>query len=311
MHKVITSTTVFPMSEAIEKYDAMDGWELIVTGDLQTPEDYSLKNGTYISWKEQKENYPDLCDLIGPCNAQRGRLVAFIEAYRRGADIVAFVDDDNIPLDNWGKDISIGKEIEVTKFVTQEVVFDPLVAVKNNQKIWHRGFPLIYLPQRKDYSITREVMIPKVQENLWIGDPDVDSICRQIYRPYWDNVELIDKYISTNTYSPFNTQNTMIDARYLKDFFCLPWVGRADDFWGAYLFEKKYPASVVYGEATVRQDRHNEGDYHNDKKDTQEEILHYEKTHLLLSDLYNNRKRLRGIPKKTWTAIKMYRSYFE
>ena len=313
MKKVIVTTSIHPGTEAIQKFDRMEGWDLIVTGDIQSPSDYELENGTYISWEEQKELYPEICKLIGPMSWPRGRIIGFIEAYKRGADIVASVDDDNIPLDNWGKEIVIGQEIEVTKFITDNYVFDPLVAVKSNlDGIWHRGFPLQQVRNRENnLEIIKTKMVPKVQENLWLGDPDVDSVCRQLYRPYWNKVEMVDKYISTNVYSPFNTQNTMIDACYLKDFMCIPDVGRQDDFWGAYLFEYLHPESVVYGEPTVRQERNYWPTYHNDQKDMQGEYQHFTNTDYLLWDLVNTSGgEPRGIPPEAWLVRDIYRSYF-
>ena len=314
MKKIIVSTTIHPITESIQKFDEIEGWDLIVTGDLATPEDYELKNGTYISWEEQQDLYPEICKKIGPNSWTRGRIIAFIEAYKRGADIVATVDDDNIPLENWGKDVVVGKEIEVTKFITTEPVFDPLIAVKNNKdKIWHRGFPLKFVKDReKNLSFVKEKMIPKVQENLWLGDPDVGSVCRQLYRPYWGKVELFDKYISSNTYSPFNTQNTIIDAKYLKDYMCIPGVGRQDDHWGSYLFQHKHPCSVVYGEATVRQERDYSHTYHTDSRDIKGEYDHYTLTSTLLWDLINlSGNKPRGIPELAWEVMDIYNSYFE
>ena len=39
VNKVIVTTTINPPTEAILKYDAMPGWDLVVMGDLKTPAD--------------------------------------------------------------------------------------------------------------------------------------------------------------------------------------------------------------------------------------------------------------------------------
>lgn len=49
MRKVIVTTTINAPTIAIEKFDAMLDWELVVIGDLKTPKDYKLKRGTYWS----------------------------------------------------------------------------------------------------------------------------------------------------------------------------------------------------------------------------------------------------------------------
>ena len=40
-------------------------------------------------------------------------LSQMIAAYKKGADLIATIDDDNIPLDNWGKNLLVSKNIEL------------------------------------------------------------------------------------------------------------------------------------------------------------------------------------------------------
>ena len=54
-------------------------------------------------------------------------------SYQQGADIVATVDDDNIPYEFWGKNIYIDNEVEVDLFDSENGYFDPL-SVTNNSK---------------------------------------------------------------------------------------------------------------------------------------------------------------------------------
>ena len=44
MTKMIVCTSIYEVTEAIEKYDTLDDWNLIVVGDLKSPKNYSLKN---------------------------------------------------------------------------------------------------------------------------------------------------------------------------------------------------------------------------------------------------------------------------
>jgi uncharacterized membrane protein len=41
------------------------------------------------------------------------------------ADIVAVVDDDNIPLDGWGENLLVGQEADVNYYETDAPAFDP------------------------------------------------------------------------------------------------------------------------------------------------------------------------------------------
>ena len=44
------------------------------------------------------------------------------------ADVVAVVDDDNIPLPGWGQDLLVGREVEVNFYETELPAFDPVGA---------------------------------------------------------------------------------------------------------------------------------------------------------------------------------------
>ena len=71
---------------------------------------------------------------------------------------------------------------------------------------------------------------------FWNGDPDIDAVCRLEHKPmcFFD-----DKHfpIATNTFSPFNSQNTLFSRKALKKYMVIPFIGRMDDIWGAYFLE--------------------------------------------------------------------------
>jgi len=308
MKKTIITTTIHHVLPAIEKFDRLEDWDLIVIGDVKTPK-YSLQRGTFISWEEQKSKYPDLCNIMGPNSVDRGRNIGFIEAYAQGADIIATIDDDNIPLDNWGDSIVVGKEVKVSLLESSEQVFDPM-SVTNAPHLWHRGFPLDAVSSRPTvYSAGIKTMVPLVQANLWVGDPDIDAICRLIYRPNIVDLRTNFSLFTTNSFSPFNTQNTIIDRSAIKDYISIPFIGRMDDIWGAYLFEAKHPGTVVYGQPTVEQVR----SPHNLINDMQLEWIGYQYTGEFIRRLAlgNIDHALELIPQKSIEAIKIYESYFE
>ena len=65
MKKVIVSTSINKPTEAIKKFDSLKDWLLIVVGDKKTPKNYKLKNGIYLSVKDQKLIDKKLSDIIG------------------------------------------------------------------------------------------------------------------------------------------------------------------------------------------------------------------------------------------------------
>jgi len=186
MNKIIVTTTINQPTEAIDKYASMCDWHLVIAGDLKTPHNsyQKLENVTYLSPEKQEEMYPRLSKLIG-WNTIRRRNFAILHAYKIGADIIATVDDDNIPLSNWGKNLLIGKEVEVDYYDSTLDIFDPLFPTQYNY-LWHRGFPIQFVKERNVKYLGKRKIRCLVQADLWNGDPDIDAICRIIYKP---NVE--------------------------------------------------------------------------------------------------------------------------
>lgn len=310
MNKIITTTTINHVTEEIRKYDAMEDWQLVVIGDRKTPE-YKLDRGIYLDWKYQQGNYPDLCKLVGPDCTMRGRMISLIEAYRRGAEIVASIDDDCMPYDGWPGEIHLGMETMADRIICNEIVFDPYTVAFS---IPHRGFP----PQlwgRKSLESVRmngaAPITPLIQAGLIDGQADIDStwrfcgmidngVCRAT-KPFW-----------TNVFSPFDPQNTLIHRSALKDY-CgeIPFVGHVSDIWAAYLFEAYQPGRVLYTPATVRhwQDR----SYDSILSDMADEVYSYRFGLAFIHSLaqLGPKGMTESLPSKAVDAIEVYRSYFK
>ena len=253
MKKFIVTTTINSPTEATIKFSQMKDWTLIVVGDLKTPHDeYEKINCIYLTPEYQEQQYKELSDSIGWRCIQR-RNIGFVEAYRRGADIVATVDDDNIPYDDWGTNLLVGKKVKVDCYKAKNGVFDPL-SVTNISHLWHRGYPVELLKTKNDVEycgkVEREVL---VQADLWDGDPDVDAICRITQSPI-EKITVTEPFCSVNT-GPFNSQNTFIHRKVLPYYMVLPYTGRMDDIWAAYIIQHEFPESVVFCPPTVYQER--------------------------------------------------------
>ena len=94
MKKVIVTTSINKPTEAIEKFDALTDWTLVVIGDRKTPLDYQLKRGIYVSPREQEKYDQALSDAI-EWNCIQRRNFGLLWAYDLKADVVAVIDDDN------------------------------------------------------------------------------------------------------------------------------------------------------------------------------------------------------------------------
>ena len=152
MKKYIVTTTIQKPTEATLKFASMNDWILVVVGDTKTPhEEYKKINCIYLSPEDQERMYPDLSKSIGWKTIQR-RNIGLVYAYHQGADVVATVDDDNIPYDSWGKNLSVGKQVEVDLFHSENEVFDPL-SVTNHNWLWHRGYPVELIPTKNNTEV--------------------------------------------------------------------------------------------------------------------------------------------------------------
>lgn len=311
MKKFIVTTTINEPTEATLKFIQIaikKDWIFIVVGDTKTPhESYRLLSNTYypnfiyLHPDKQQELYPELSNIIGWKSIQR-RNIGFVYAYKQGADIIATVDDDNIPYDTWGDDILVGQEVEVNLYENiSSHYFDP-ISVTNHNNLWHRGYPIedLSIKNNIEYKgkIKRKVL---VQADFWDGDPDIDAICRLSKKPIvkFDN---FDPFCS-NQLAPFNSQNTFLDRSVIPYYTVLPHVGRMDDIWGSYILQYYFPNSVIYNKATVYQDRNVQDLVTN----LENEIIGYRNTYKLLNDLHNFENYL---PEKTKDFWYIYKNQF-
>lgn len=300
MKKFIISTTINPPTEAIKKFDNLKDWNLIVSGDLKTPPNYKLKNGIYISPKDQEKISKKLSNLIG-WNCIQRRNFAMIMAYKQEADIIATIDDDNIPFANWGKNLLIESKVSANKYITKEEAFDP-ISVTNYKHLWHRGFPLQILKNKnKNKDIKKINSDFDIQADFWNGDPDIDAVCRMEHAPECKFQTSVFPFTS-NKMSPFNSQNTYLKRKVMEHYFLFPHIGRMDDIWASYYVEAK-GFKVLYNKPSVYQQRN----VHDLTKDMKKEYIGYENNLNLIKELKKNPNNIKKfLPKKSWEAFKLY-----
>jgi hypothetical protein len=297
INKVIVTTTINPPTEALIKFSEMEGWDLIIVCDLKTPSDQHLSkfigmnNVKVLTPELQIKLNPILSDALGWNNIQR-RNFGFWYAYQheKKYDIVATVDDDNIPNKDWGNDILIGKKIEAASYSTNDSFFDPIyVFTDGTERTWHRGFPEQLLNERKARFLGDVNIVPLVQADFWSGDPDISAICRMSLSPIWDYVrysQFQSGPFTTSQLTPFNSQNTFLHRSLLPNYMMLCDVGRYDDIWGAYLLQRKVDLrnKIVFNKITVQQDRNE----HDLVKDLKNEVWGYENTIKLKNEIIEN-----------------------
>lgn len=308
--KFIVTTTINAPTEAIKKFDSMKDWTLIVVGDKKTPGlryHIELENGIYLDCDTQEQLYPKLSKLLG-WNTISRRNLGLLFAYQQGAEIVASVDDDNIPLSGWGEKLAIEKKVSIDFYECEAVAFDPL-SITTHHHLWHRGFPIKLVREQKRNTKLAGTTVSKflVQADLWNTDPDVDAICRILYD---EPIEFqVTNFYKANKVSPFNMQNTFVVREALRYFFSIPFVGRMDDIWCSYWLQANYPGCVVYAPASVNHVQ--ERSWESIVKDLSDEILGYRHSlELILALSIDPNTIFDFIPSISKEFIGIYQSYF-
>lgn len=300
---VIVCTSINPPTEAIRRFDALPGWRLVVIGDKKTPADYRLERGIYVSPEMQERRDPGLSEAIG-WNCIQRRNFGFLWARDLGATVVAVVDDDNIPQPGWGSELLIGRSADVKWYDTSAPAFDPIGAT-NHKTLWHRGFPLQLLPSRNYSKMSVRAVVADVQADFWDGDPDIDAVCRMEHRPEC-KFDPACFPIASSAIGPFNSQNTFIAAKWLREYFLFPHIGRMDDIWASYRLQA-LGARVVWAKASVYQERNP----HDPIRDLKAEYLGYEHNLELVERIVRDVGALeRYLPGRAIEALRLYQRNF-
>lgn len=281
MNKAIVTTTINPPTKALLKFIEIgkkDGWSVVIVGDQKTPHnDYKLLDDKhnhvhYLTPEMQSEGWPELSRLIGWNCIQRRNFGLLMAYHELKAEVIATVDDDNIPYDDWGKDFMVGKVLEIQTYHTEDDVFDPLSPIFPH--LWHRGFPIQNLDKRTLSKVSRTSRKVLVQADFWDDAPDVDAVCRATLNPRIQFEKGMSPFCSDKI-APFNSQNTFLHRSLFPTYFLFPGVGRMDDIWAAYVTQFKFPDSVVFAKASVKQERNE----HDIFKDLEAEMLGYQHNH--------------------------------
>lgn len=291
----IATTTINAPTKALKLFAKNKNCKLVVALDKKSKK-FELRNSIILSTSYQEKKWPKLSKLVG-WNCIQRRNFAILEAYNRGAEVIALIDDDNIPYNNWFKNIYVGKKIRCKEVDINKNIFDP-VGYTNYPKLWHRGIPLELVKDRKYKTKKKALIEVDIQANFWNGDPDIDAICRMIYKPECNFKKSYFPFYSKKI-SVFNSQNTLITRRMVHDYFLFPHIGRMDDIWASfYVTSKKY--KVIYNEPTVYQNRN----AHNLIKDFKDEYIGYTNSLKLVENLYKNSDNIYNfLPKKSSLAF--------
>jgi hypothetical protein len=201
----IVITSIFQPSEAVIKFASHPDCELIVVGDKKTPQGWECKGVRYLS-VEGQNTMPFTLSKVMPYNHYCRKMMGYLDAIARGADIIVDTDDDNIPKDDWGFPSFDG----FFDCVSGHSGFVNIYQLFTSKKIWPRGLPLHLITN--DFALEASLTSGNARVGVWQGladeDPDVDAIYRLTddSPTYFDSRDPV--VLQTRVVTPFNSQNT-------------------------------------------------------------------------------------------------------
>jgi len=245
-----------------------------------------------------------LSNVIGWKTIQR-RNIGFVYAYQAGAEIIATVDDDNIPYAAWGDNLLVGTYCSADEYKNRHCnYFDPF-SVTNQNHLWHRGFPIEHIDVKNHVDLVGNTEVfCSVQADFWDGDPDIDAICRLTSKPLV-KFNRFEPFI-TKQAAPFNSQNTFLHRSIFPNYSVWPGVGRMDDIWASYNYRmlKADGHEIVYCPASVYQER-NPQDL---VKNLENECIGYRCTKTFIDSLADPANDV--VPDKVQQFLNIYKTYF-
>lgn len=202
----IIITSIYEPTEAVQLFSQLDDWQLVVVGDTKTPHDWYCPGVIYLSPDDQRNMGSTLIDDL-PWKSYSRKMAGYIYAIRNGATLIADTDDDNIPLENWGQNLSFSNKFEKL----QHNGFVNIYKYFTEEPIWPRGFPLKQIlnsvnPEPAEGQTGFDEI--GIFQFLADEDPDVDAIYRLTNnKPIFFNKRTPLK-LAFGTICPFNSQNT-------------------------------------------------------------------------------------------------------
>jgi hypothetical protein len=293
-HFLIITTINSPTNAVLSLAEGANNKDVafIIVGDTKTPNDFHVKNTSYLSIAKQELKFPDISSVLPKAHYTR-KNIGYLEAISNGANLIQETDDDNFPYDEfWIKPDSeiIGEEFACKPWANVYSLF-------SEKRIWPRGLPLEYVHLSKP-TLTQFGSVSSkglIIQGLADENPDVDAI----YRLTCDLPISFNKrppiIVQSGSWCPFNSQNTI----FRKEAFPLLYLPsmcsfRMTDIWRSFVAQRclwELGEGLVFTSASVWQERNE----HNLFKDFTQEVDGYllnDRIRQTLDDIVLNSKDL-------------------
>jgi len=202
----VVITSINPPTAAIRKISALctSGWSAVVVGDTKSPPDWHAENIHFLSVSEQKSRYGDLAELI-PYRHYCRKNLGYLYAIENGASLILDTDDDNIPMEGFGRNIQRGVAGRLLGGAEWVNVYKHF----SDENIWPRGLPLNRIHEPGVINSLSRTSDCVIQQFLADRDPDVDAIHRLVFGGEFFFDAKPPAILEAGTWCPFNSQNTV------------------------------------------------------------------------------------------------------
>ncbi len=238
----IVTTVVSLRPETVRRILNLAGWNLMVIGTRETPQNWSKQFSSpqllYLSFEEQmKVDLHSVRYISYGINSQRN--IGYLIAIFCGAKIVYELDGNSVIGDSKIQvypSVQSAKEIPWLAFRLMRSPFVNIYGIFGQPQIWPRGLPLAELQNISEdgwSSLRRndnETIKAYIQQKLFDFDPDVDAVA-QLTRRISIRHATFDHdrppiALEPFTFSPYNSENT---------------IHHLNAFWGLYLTVTVHP----------------------------------------------------------------------
>lgn len=267
--KIALVTTTIRVPHVLRLYRRCDpDVKFFIAGDLKSPEADigrlcdQIDPASPLTVVDQKSLLWKCSELIGWNTIQR-RNIATLEALKWGADIICFVDDDNIPI---GTDYFESYQAAFYQAGHNGLLASPEVPWFDigqflDPKTPHRGYPRDLIGRQPRLSHVVDAKIGACA-GIVLGDPDTTAEWRQVHAPHVLHASpLLNLGIAVNprhTCTVFNTQNSAVLREFAPAMLLCPQFCRYDDIVASLVCQRVMCETnhhVLFGPPFVYQER--------------------------------------------------------
>ena len=265
----IVITSINPPTEAVQRFAAMQDFDVVMVGDKKTPTGWECGGVEYLSPETQETLAYSLIEHI-PWNLPARANIGYLHAMAKGAPYIVQCDDDNIPNEHWNIPSFAGT------FVTLGgAAFVNIYTYFTKEFVWPRGFPLNRILEKPTVAESQLSARVGIWQHLADKDTDVDAIYRLTKDAHIFFDQKDPHVLAPGTVCPFNCQSTT----FTKDVYPLLYLPstispRASDIVRGLIAQPllwEYGYSLGFTAPTVRQERNP----HNYLRDFKDEVLIY------------------------------------